>query len=375
MSNEINSINLDDFFGQPKQGGSDTNWKDHKIEDGKSEAFRIAPPIKSLKAKGFWKFYHRLHYGYSVVNEQNPDKRTIRPFVCIERTNRSTGMLEQDCPECDYIETLEKNLETLKLKAKEKGMSDEQVDEFLKTARQSVREHNVEKKFYVLAKNSAGEWGTLKLGYKTMQQLDMLIAKYQADNDGAHPLDPKGGIWFRVSRTGKGTATLYTVAYETESLGKGQFRLKSGELTLADAQALDKCPDLATCNDNKILTYDQINALVKSKGDPALVSAVFTQPSRRRQTEQAPAPRQSAPVQPSAPAPVAEAPAAPAEDDLDAQIARLQAAKAAKAKPAPVVEAPAPAPSAGKPSPSFNELMNLDPNEFLKMFPDPNAKQ
>lgn len=372
MSDSINSINLDDFFGQPKQGGSDTNWKEHKLEDGKSEAFRIAPPIKSLKTKGFWKFFHKLHYGYSVVNEQNPDKRSPRPFVCIEKTNRSTGMLEQDCPECVYLEQLEKQLETLKVKAKEKGMSDEQADEFLKTARQSVREHNLEKKFVVLAKNSAGEWGTLKIGYKTMQQLDQLISRYQQENDGAHPLDPRGGVWIRLSRTGKGTQTVYSVAWETESLGKGQFRLKSGELTLADVQALDKCPDLATLNDNKTLTYDQIDALVKSKGDPTLVAAVFGQRSNRRQTETQKAdtrPPQTPP--PEAKAPVAPAPAAPAEDDLDAQIARLQAAKAAKAAaPAP---APAETPATPK-TPSFNEMLNLDPNEFLKLFPDPNTK-
>src|SRR5574343_2072266 len=98
QNTEVNgSESLDDFFGTAKNGGSDTNWKMHSLKDGEANVFRIAPPVKSLKSVGKWKVYDKLHYGYTVPNEQDPDSIRHRPFRCIEKKNRATNMIEQDC--------------------------------------------------------------------------------------------------------------------------------------------------------------------------------------------------------------------------------------------------------------------------------------
>ena len=399
MSNE-NTENFDDFFGQAKAGGGEFSWKNHSISDKDPNIFRIAPPVKSLKTAGRWSVYDALHYGYTIPNQENPDKPRHKPFRCIFKKNRATGLIEQDCPECSYLEQKEKEAQAVKAQRMAAGASEEEAEEFVKPMKRLSREHNLDKKFYVLAKNLAGEWGVLKLGYKVKQQIDTLMEKYTKENEGRHALDPSGGIWFDITRKGKGLTTEYTVAIAMENLGGGNMRYKSGTLTGLDIEGIKKCPDLATLNDSKNLTYDQILALVRSNGDPTIAQQVFGASSRRAQSSQ---PATPAPVSTPAPAPVtvaaavAAAPAAPAAPDQAALIAQLQAqlaalqAPAATPAPAPAAAAPvvttppaAPAatpaatPAAPTPAPApaanFADLMKLDPKQFLSMFPDPNKK-
>jgi hypothetical protein len=399
------SENLDDFFGTAKSG-SDMNWKMHALkDDGSANIFRIAPPVKSLKNVGKWKIYDKLHYGYTVPNDQNADKPRHKPFRCIEKKNRATNMIEQDCPECALLKAKEDEITAVVNQYIAQGKSPAEAEEYVKGARKILREHNLDKKWYLLAKNLAGEWGTLKLGHRAMTALDDARTKYMKENGGVDPLDARSGVWFEFTRQGKGLETRYTATIAMESLGRGQFQVKSGALTAVDAEALKKCPDLAKLNDNKSLSYDQILALVRSGGEPSVVAAVF---NTTRRTEQAPAstpePTRTGasagtgyaaaptPVQP--PAPVAQAaPAAttPAQDARAALLAQLAALDAAAAQPTTqkvaaavetitghkVVSVTTAAPAASKPAAAeapVGDLMKLDAADFLKLFPDPNKK-
>jgi len=384
---------LDDFFGTAKNGGSDVNWKMHALSDSEANIFRIAPPVKSLKNVGKWKIYDKLHYGYTVPNDQNPDKPRHRPFRCIEKKNRATSMVEQDCPECALLKAKEDEVTALVNQYISQGKSPSEAEEFVKGARKLLREHNLDKKWYLLAKNLAGEWGTLKLGHRAMTALDDERNKFMKENGGQDPLDARSGVWFEFTRQGRGLDTRYAVKIAMESLGAGRFQVKSGALTSVDAEALKKCPDLAKVNDNKSLTYDQILALVRSGGEPSVVATVFGQTRRQDQpqtaapvTHPAPAARPApvttpvtTPVQqaPAAPAPVATAPA-PAQDARAALLAQLAALDAAQAAPKTnqVVSTPTPATKAAPVTSQapVGDLMKLDPMEFLAMFPDPNKK-
>lgn len=368
---------LDDFFGDARQGGSEVNWKMHKITEEGPNIFRIAPSVKSLRASGQWRVFGAIHYGYTVPNDQNPDKPRHKPFVCIEKKNRATGMLEQDCPECKLIETKTRELDEQKAKHMAAGKTEEQAEEYVKAARKHLREnHSLDRKWYVLAKNLNGEWGVLKIPLKVMRTLVELDEKFKKDNVGTSIFNAKSGVWMNFSRTGKGFTTNYNVEIATERLEGGSFRYKVGELTVVDQKEITKCPDLANLNDNKRLTYDQIEALVRSAGDPAVVSQVFGQGVRQTQPA-APAP--SAPtVAPAAPAPVlvasASAPSAPEVDEEEAELLRRLAAKRAakQATPAPVMAPKAVA--APAPSSNFQDMLSLDAEKFLQMFPDPNKK-
>lgn len=396
MENQNNEF--DDFFGQAKQGGDGFNWKNHALSDKEPNVYRIAPPVKSLKSVGRWSVYDSLHYGYTIPNTENPDKPRHKPFRCIFKKNRATGMIEQDCPECNLLESKEKEIEALKAQALAAGKSADDAEEYVKGARRLLREHNLDKKHYVLAKNMAGEWGVLKLPHRAKQALDNLIEKYMKENEGKHPLDPASGVWFTFTRKGKGLATEHYVEITNESLGGGRFQYKNGALTALDVDGIKKCPDLATLNDNKSLTYDQILALVRSNGDPQVAVQVFGQGSRQQKAATStPAPSTPAPQAVTAAGAVAaNAPPVPGTPDaaaLQAQIAAMQAQLAAAqaaaaqavAPPAPapaaatVVSTPAPAPAQAAPAQtapamSFQDLMKLDPKTFLASFPDPNKK-
>lgn len=397
---------FEDFFGQAKQGGDGFNWKNHALSDKEPNIFRIAPPVKSLKSVGRWSVYDSLHYGYTIPNAENPDKPRHKPFRCIFKKNRATGMIEQDCPECNLLESKEKEIEALKAQAMAAGKSADDAEEYVKGARRLLREHNLDKKHYVLAKNMAGEWGVLKLPHRAKQALDNLIEKYMKENEGRHPLDPASGVWFTFTRKGKGLATEHYVEITNESLGGGRFQYKNGALTALDVDGIKKCPDLATLNDNKALTYDQILALVRSNGDPQVAVQVFGQGSRQQKSTTnnqalstpAPQPVTAAAAVASTPAPTPDAAALQAQiAAMQAQLAAAQAAaaqaQAAASTPAPaaatVVTAPTPAPAAPAPvqaaptqaaatgpapSMSFQDLMKLDPKTFLASFPDPNKK-
>jgi hypothetical protein len=356
---------LEDFFGTAKNGTSDMNWTVHSIKDDSPNVFRIAPPVKSLKAVGKWKVYDRLHYGYVVPNEQNPDKPRARPFRCIEQVNRTTKMIEQDCPECAFLAAEEEKVAKMVKSYMEKGKSEQEAEEFVKGARKLLREHNLDKKWYVLAKNLAGEWGLLKLGYRAMTALEDTRNEYIKANGGADPLDATAGVWFEFTRQGKNRDTRYAVKLAMESLGGGRFQVKSGALTRVDAEALKRCPDLAKVNDNKVLSYDQIQALVSSGGDPTVAATVFGA-SRR---ERSPAPVQ---VQTTQRMPEAQSTAVlPPSSSEAEEIAKLRAQLAALEKQAPQKSAPPPAavqPSKPTASAPVNDLMKLDAESFLAMF-------
>lgn len=384
---------LNDFFGQAKQGGDGFQYKSHVLSDKEPNVYRLAPPVKSLKSSGRWSVYDSLHYGYTIPNAENPDKPRHKPFRCVFKKNRATGMIEQDCPECNLLESKEKEVEALVAQKLAQGMSKEEAEEYVKGARRLLREHNLDKKHYVLAKNLAGEWGTLKVPHRAKQALDNLIEKYMKENAGKHPLAADSGVWFRFTRKGKGLATEHYVEIENESLGGGRFKYKAGTLTALDVEGIKKCPDLATLNDNKNLTYDQILALVRSNGDPTICAQVFGQGNRQSkpaQTQAAPA----AQAQPqavtteAAVAPQVQAQTQVLTNDpaaaLAAQIAALQAQLAAaqktQAAPAPQpqqTQAPTPQASAAAPTAAptaFSDLMKLDPKQFLATYPDPNKK-
>jgi hypothetical protein len=370
---------IEDFFGEAKEAnsGSSLNWKQHTISDKQPNIYRIAPPLKT-STSGRWKVHGRVHYGYMVPNEQNPDKPRHKPFLCIQKKNYKTKMIEQDCPECSLLqyiqsqfEAQEKNLIERALKeGKSKEVAETEAKEFISGVRKSTQPHNLDSKWFVLAKNLSGEWAILKLGTTAMKAFEDACKKYTTEM-GEDPLNAKTGVWFEFTRTGLGFDTRYTATVAMESLGKGQYQIKSGALTAADAEGIKKCPKLDTLNDNKILSYEQIKALVESKGDPEKVEAVFAQIAP--QTPRASPPVVSKPIHAPVAIPAVSVQPAKAlntemlldeEAELMEKLKSLQAAKKASQ--------PKPAEPVAVKSQDFQKLLEMDPEALLALFPDPN---
>ena len=364
MSDETN---LDDTFGNPTDENTGFKFKFFSLSEKEANIYRIAPPVKSLKSVGKWKIFDSIHFGYTIPNEKKPEKPRHPAFRCIQKKNRN-GMIEQDCPECDFL-------------AREKAQ-----DEKLKASNKPVRDwndptrHNLDKKYYVLAKNLAGEWGVLKIQYKAMQAIEDVLAEYQEQSGGQHALDAKAGVWLTISKSGKGFETRFNASVTLEDMGGGNFRRKPAALTSVDAAAIEKCPDLATYNDNKVLSYDQISALVASNGDPEVVAMVFGQPFRAEKAETPAVDLNNSngyKTEKEVVQKVAELIKISVEDDNDeeAQLtAQLAAAKTKKAaaqaaKVEVKVEAKPEAPKV-----AVSDLKKMGPEEFMKMFPDRNVK-
>ncbi len=334
-TNQTTTTDANDFFGTAKYT-SGTEY--FNLEDG-DNVFRFAPPVKSLRTEGKWSTFGAMHYGYTIPSQKNPDKPFSKPFVCIQKKNWDTKMIIEECPECSLIAVrqaaYDRTLAAKKAEFLAKGAGEKQAEEQAKQAMKGIarwfREHNVDRKHYVLAKKESGVWGVLKFGSKTLDAIKAAFAAY-TKKTGKDALDHREGVWVTINRSGKDLATVYTAAVTmVEDANTGAFRFKTGALTQADIQAITSLPDLSTILDRSRLTYEQIATLAKSDNNPEVTTKIF---ARAETTPVSAPPVYEDDDAPSAPTPVAAAPVpattngapkaqTPAEA-LAAQVAALQ---------------------------------------------------
>lgn len=343
------------------------------MKDNQRElTLRIAPPIKDLAEKGNFAVYNKQHFGYTLAGKG--DKRFPVTFNCLERKDRSKNIV-QNCPECDEISLRKADLEAKEAKLKADGVAAEIIEAQLRVGKAWLKEHNLDKKWYMLAKNESGQWGYLALGHKAFEDFQRELKELSAVGF-SDPLSPEEGVWFRFTRTGSTFNDVKdSVAAVKLSAGKGQITIKTDTLTEKDFQALESMPSLSTLG--RRITYEQISSLVQSGGDETVVKSVFESAQPRSETSAVKTNQPTRTVQTDAPAPIQTA-AAPAPvtggtnnqalsgsntQDLMAQIAALQAQVAA------VQKAPA---QSRQPTPTLMKKLEVDPEEFLASFADDN---
>lgn len=391
MSNAVNG------FGKPKYGSGGNYAKSVRLKEGVTTA-RILPPMKSLAESGEWAVYIGTHFGYKGVNSKDRSKPTYRPFKCIQERDFKTKMILQDCPECDLIAAREEELKVLEVDAKAKGHSAEEIKELKAPLATWLSDHNCDRKWHMNVKMQDGSFAVLQISHRTKKLLEAEIARVLSE-DGIEALDLNQGVWFRFTRTGKGTETQDTVSVEYESIkdaatGRVQRTVKLAPLTEAECEkALKECPDLA--KNVREISYEQIKLLTQCSGDDEDVDEILAlgekkeaSPQTTRSVQQ-PASSTTAPksqTQAAAPAPATQAaqpaPAANAEADLQAQIAALQAklaAQTAAPQPTPVQEAAPAAPAQPAnvaPTPAATPAGNLpvDRAAFMARFSKPGTK-
>jgi hypothetical protein len=343
-------------FSKPKYGqkGGHSNFS---VEEDKANVYRILPPMKSGTEDGRWAIYLAQHFGYKGVDKSDPNKEKARPFACPKKEDYKTKMVLVDCDECIRVAEQRDILEQKEHALKEEGRTDEEIGQILAVLKGWVKNHNQDRKWYINVMSLDGKFGVLRIAHKHKLALDAAIKLVQ-ENHGIDPLDIDAGVWFDFRRSGRGPTTNHTVTPVTETVnvnGRNLMAIKGAALTDAQLeQAFKECPDLKVENLMRVVSPEQVRLLVKGSGDPEEVDKVFGL-SQNADREKSPTPVGKPQVKPTvkveAPAP-AKAPA-PVVDDLDAQIARLQAQKAAKApKPAP---------------------QNLSEEDFDALFPDPDA--
>lgn len=360
-------------IGTPQYGAKKKN--NFRLQDG-DNIFRILPPLGELAAEGIWAVYDSMHWGYK-------GSRGMRPFKCIQKKDFKTKMIKVQCPECDKIAEKTALVEDHKKSLAAQGKSPEEIAESVKPLSDWLFSHNLDKKWYLNVLTQDGKIGRLAIPHKMYTQLQEVITDL-VSKQGVDPIGVEGGLWFNLVRTGKGLQTTHRVAVveQMETInGRAMRTYKPAPLTQEVLQRVGtEAYDLK--NAVKSLSFDDIQLIVKSGGDPEIVDAIFGNGEVTRSAEQAApaddepdtgavasfkaAPVAAAPVAaaPVAPAPVAPAVvvAAPAVSEVDeeaALLAQLEAARAKKAaaKAAPVMSAAPAAPASG-----------LSDDEFVKAY-------
>lgn len=159
----------------------------HKVKDG-DNIYRFLPPF-GPEANGYP--YRKWNVVWGLID---PNSGRMRPFA-------SSSTYEGQCPVYDYLELLKQKLEGITDEAKLK-----KLNEFISGLRpKSVYAYN--------AADKSGQVGVLELKSTAHKKVIALMNKYITDyNQDPTSLnaDPKdSGVWFNITRSGKGFDTTY----------------------------------------------------------------------------------------------------------------------------------------------------------------------
>ena len=369
-------------FAKPNYATESTYAKRIKLQDG-DNIIRVVPPIKSCEQSGKWFVYGQQHFGYSKPNPKAGANDIPAPWACFESKDRRTGMIINECPECRQIRAQKELLADREAQAKVQKLTEAQTEELLAPIKAWLSSHNLDKKYYINVKTSAGEFGMLGLPYSAYNDLKIRIEEARAE--GIDPIAAEDGLWFNIRKTGKGFGTEYSAQFVADPItldgGIKATVKRRAPLSEADYQkALKDCGDLEVDCVTRITPEQQV-ALVACGGAPEDVARILGIGTRRERspapvttpvpapvTTPAPAPAPVAPVAAATPVPApSAAPTAPEVDPEEEALLKAlearRAAKAAKPAPAPVAPpAPAPAPVAA------TDVTNMSDDAFLAQF-------
>lgn len=296
-------------FGKPTYGKKQEK-KRFKLVDGKSNPFRILPPFGSLADKGHWSYFVRVHWGWGVPKDNNPEEIISRPFVCVQETRNRQVI--QECPACNWIEeNVNGPYEARKAECEQAGLTKEQTSDRLKVLVAARKKYNVDSGHVLNVMSLSGEVGLLKIPHKQKLTLDKCIKDECLEKMKIDPIDPDQGLFLNFCRTApedKNRVSDYihsvSVFSEMQTVDVGGRRQqvpvpKEAPLSQEQLEAAEAhCWDLA---DTTIkLSVRDIQRLVETDNDPDVARAVFgkSQPDSRPQTS-----RPSIPEKRPAPAP------------------------------------------------------------------------
>lgn len=360
--------------------------KERTLKTGHN-VFRLIGAIKSMAPTGTWAVYRGKHWGYEGVSRKDRTKTVSRPFRCLQERDFDSGALRSNDAECERIQVVKDKLEALVATLKTEGKSKEQIkeDKGVILLNGWLRSHNCDRKWYINAMDTNGDFFLLKLSNTTYKKLKLFL-KDLRDKRKINAFSLTEGVWLDIVRVGENTDAddTPTLVMEIVDQATGTERPKRAPMTEAQArEALAKCADLADVV--PALTADQIKLMVNTEGDPEAVDRIWALGARVE--KQAPtnlSPEQSKALEEfKAPAATPTPAAAPsAEEELRKKIAELQAqldggklSATPAATVAPVTQptvteqpkAPTTTPPV-KPAMDFEALKNMPHEDFLAQF-------
>ena len=222
-------LNIDDMESVSKQ----SQIHRFKITEG-THVLRVLPPFGTNHNNMASKEVN-LHWGFTASNGQ------VRPVSCAYKH-------EGYCPICVRA----RELETLAARAKANG--DEELEKQNLSDSQKLRNR---KTFIYNVADKNGTVGVLELTKSTHDELIKLFKEYITKYD----LDPTSlteGVWFQISREGKGLKTRYTVKFNRV-------------MAKVDGELIEKL-DRSALAENIVTNYDKVAVDIHKLYQPVAAS-------------------------------------------------------------------------------------------------------
>lgn len=251
-----------------KRNWDNANWT---IKADQPNVYRILPPFATLAKTGKWAFYEAVIWGFKGTNGKQ------RPFRSIQQKNK--GMITQADPAVQWIEKhvaqRTKMIESLKAEGKTK----EQIEKATEPLTEFTQQFRVDKFFTVNALRPDGTVGKLKLKISAKKAYDALC-KMMLEEEGVNPIAASEGVWVDFRKTGEGLQTSYiaNAVYDVEVQGTRKVKVLRPAVLTAETLEKMKTDAFDLTKSFKDLTFDQIDSLVKSSGDPEVVDSIFGAP-------------------------------------------------------------------------------------------------
>jgi hypothetical protein len=255
------------------------NWK---LDSEGDHIYRVLPAFGSLAASGQFSKYEALHWGISL----STGKKSA--FRCIQRKDSKTKMITQECPMCAKMAKVQKEVEERKKLLDEKKVSPDEAKKILTPQLEWLECYNLQKGHYVNVMRPDGQIGRLFIKIKCKQSLDITIKKLITE--GYSPAGIKGGVWLNFERIGMGrNDTTYQVHPVDELVEVNGKKLKTTKEAPLTPEILERMKteawDLGTYY--KDLSYNEIQMLVSSEGDPAMADSILGAPAFAKMPEPA----------------------------------------------------------------------------------------
>ncbi len=317
--------------GSTRPNAANANWK---IGNEGSHIYRILPPFGLLAQAGRWSQYEAVHWGFSLSNGKK------RAFRCIQRKNPRTRMVEIECPMCKKIAEQTKLRDSRKEKLLADGKTEAEANAVLQPLNDWLSTFNLQKGHYLNVLRQDQQIGKLFIKIKMKQALDLKLPKFM-EKYKLDPIAVDEGMWLDFTRNGMGrndsTYDITPVEVEVDINGRKLIDIKSAPLSPDVVKRMAKeAFELST--QYRDLTYDEVQMMVSSNGDPEIVDSVFGAPTTAMSTPATTKPS-TTPYPPAedfdeetevvAAAPVDE------EEVIMAKLAALRAKKSAPKPPAP----------------------------------------
>lgn len=194
---------------------SSRDWVRHKINDG-TNIYRILPPYGDPDIHNNYP-YRR----WSIAWLQDPKSGKRRPFA----TPLTDG---EECPVQQYCDALNTFIDDKKNQLKAEGCSDNDIKAELEGLRSVQWNMRLQHVYSYNACDQSGSVGILELkstAHKAMKKMmNQYIKDYGQDPTSLSSDEDDSGVWFNISKEGKGKDTEYSVGFhQTRQKMNGQL--------------------------------------------------------------------------------------------------------------------------------------------------------